>query len=134
MFFWGFFLLICRVFLDKNDSFCFCLYLWFCFFGCFFFTFGWTLNIKTNLEWLYHLNRDIKGKKIKNSNRIASKKNQHTMVTRDKIFKKISYTYPLSDTTQAWSPKNIENVSGRKQRIAPKTKHFILACQDASKE
>lgn len=112
-------------------------------FGCFFFgfwgvfflyTFGWTLNIETNLEWPYYLNRDKKGKKIKNSNRIASKKNQHSMVTRDKIKKKISYTYPLSDTTQAWSPKNIENVSGRKQRIAPKTKHFILACQDASKE
>lgn len=54
----------------------------------FFFTFGWTLNIKTNLEWLYHLNRDIKGKKIKNSNRIAIKKNQHSMVTRDKSKKK----------------------------------------------
>lgn len=41
-------------------------------FWVFFFTFGWTLNIETNLEWPYYLNRDKKGKKIKNSNRIAS--------------------------------------------------------------
>lgn len=84
------------VFLDNNDSFCFCLYvcLFFCFvflfcFGflfLFFFFYFWVdVKHKTNLEWLYYLNRDKKGEKIKKSNRIASKKNQHSMVTRDKI-------------------------------------------------
>lgn len=66
---------------------CFFVLVFFCvFFFVFLFFYFWVdVKHKTNLEWLYYLNRDKKGEKIKKSNRIASKKNQHSMVTRDKI-------------------------------------------------